>query len=179
MNKTEYCPCGSYCDVKPLETNHCYINMYIYGDGKGHIQKRSSTFKLEIAVTSNKLSTQSFPREFLMSAADRCTIFLPPDSNGPSIPQYDTFLEKKKNHIPTCTLVVRTQPGPEGEILRSQEKKVYHSADRTGDARCPCNACEIAWISCSNPKKIPRRPHYCRSAALLCEYFADFVKSQV
>ena len=33
---------------------------------------------------------------------------------------------------------------PEGEILRSQGKKVYHSADRTGDARCPCNACKIA-----------------------------------
>ena len=39
--------------------------------------------------------------------------------------------------------------GPEGEILRSQGKKVYHSADRRGDARCPCNACEIAWISCA------------------------------
>ena len=64
--------------------------------------------------------------------------------------------------------------GPEGEILRSQEKKkVYHSADRMGDARCPCNACEIARLSCSNP----RRPHY-RAAALLCEYFADFVRAR-
>ena len=55
--------------------------------------------------------------------------------------------------------------GPEGEILKVSGKKVYHSADRTGDARCPCNACEIARISCSNPKKIPRRPHYYRAAA--------------
>ena len=109
--KTEYYPCDSMdslCDVKPLKTNHCYINMYIYGDGNGHIQKRSSTFKLEIALHQTTVSTQSLPREFLMSAADGCTIFLPSDSNGPISPQYDTFLEKR-NHIPTCTLVVRTQ----------------------------------------------------------------------
>ena len=62
--------------------------------------------------------------------------------------------------------------------LKVSGKKVYHSADRTGDARCPCNACEIARISCSNPKKIPRRPHYYRVAALLCEYFADFVRAK-
>ena len=163
-----------FCDVKPLETNHCYINMHIYGDGKGHIQKRSSTFKLEIAVTSNK----PFPREFLMSAADRFTIFLPPDTNRPSSPQYDSFLEKKKKSYPHMHTRRTDTAGPEGEILRSQEKKVYHSADRTGDARCPCNACEIARISCSNTKKIPRRPHYYRATALLCEYFADFVRAR-
>ena len=57
-----------------------------------------------------------------MSAADRCTIFLPPDSNGPSSPQYDTFLEKKKSYPHMHTRRTDTA-GPEGEILRSQEKK--------------------------------------------------------
>ena len=92
-------------------------------------------------------------------------------------PQYDTSLEKKKKSYPHMHTRRTDTAGPEGEILRSQEK-VYHSADRTGDARCPCNACEIERISCSNPKKIPRRPHYYRAAALLCEYFADFVRAR-
>ena len=68
-----------------------------------------------------------------MSAADRCTIFFPPDTNGPSSPQYDTFLEKKKSYPHMHTRRTDTA-GPEGEILRYQEKKVYHSADRTVDA---------------------------------------------
>ena len=53
-----------------------------------------------------------------MSAADRCTIFLPPDSNGPSSPQYDTFLEKR-NHIPHTHTRRMDTAGTEGEILRS------------------------------------------------------------
>ena len=119
--------------------------MYIYGDGKGHIQKRTSTFKLEIAVTSDK----PFPREFLMSAADRCTIFLPPDTNGPSSPQYDTFLEKKKIISPHAHSSYRHSGSRRRDLKVSGKKKVYHSADCTGDARCPCNACEIARISCN------------------------------
>ena len=95
-----------------------------------------------------------------MSAADRCTIFLPPDSNGPS-PQYDTFIISPHAHSSYGHSRSRRRD------LKVSGKK-NNSADRTGDARCPCNACVIARISCSNPKKIPRRPHYYRAAALLC-----------
>ena len=166
--KTEYCPCGSFCDVKPLETNHCYINMYMYMEK----EKGSSTFKLEIAVTSNKMCPHiHFRANFLCQ---------PPTDVRFSYrrilmdPVVRSMIHLSYPHMHTR----RTDTaGPEGGILRSQEKN-YHSADRTGDARCPCNACEIARISCSNPKKVPRRPHYYRAAALLCEYFADFVRAR-
>ena len=84
---------------------------------------------------------------------------------------------KRKNHIPHAHSSYR-HSGSRRRNLKVSGKKVYHSADRTGDARCPYNACEIARISFSNPKKIPRRPHYYRAAALVCEYFADFVRAR-
>ena len=48
-----------------------------------------------------------------------------------------TFLEKKKSYPHMHTRRTDTAGKVSG-------KKKYHSADRPGDARCPCNACEIA-----------------------------------